>query len=64
MISKAWIILPHTVFKGDNGIELQNEILPLVMCCDCKYYDLEKKWCPHMKVANSGEWFCADGEKR
>ena len=64
MKSKAWVIMPHTIRKGDNGIEVENEILPLVMCCDCIHYNQEKKWCQHMEVANGGKWFCADGERR
>ena len=64
MKAKAWVFMPHTIRKGDNGIEVENEILPLVMCCDCIHYNAEKKWCQHIKSANGGEWFCADGVKR
>ena len=62
MKSKAWVFMPHTISMGDDGIKVENEVLPLVMCCDCIHYDKKEKWCQHMKVANDGYWFCADGK--
>jgi hypothetical protein len=70
MKAKAWVLMPHTIRKGDNGIEIENEILPLVMCCDCKHYSqpqigYSKGEC----LIKAGyfpvkpDWFCADGER-
>ena len=51
--------------SGDGTIYRQR---PLVRCKDCKYwhetiYDTPK-WMPCMYVQTSGNWFCADGERR
>ena len=40
----------------------------IVRCKDCKYwhetiYDTPK-WMPCMSVQTSGDWFCADGERK
>lgn len=64
MRAKAWITIPH--IKQDEGnITLEEEVLPLVLCCDCKYFDGEG-CCMKigMMIMNGGNWFCADGERR
>ena len=52
-------------------VDESGKITPLpvvVRCKDCKYwhetiYDTPK-WMPCMSVQTSGNWFCADGERR
>lgn len=63
MKSKAWVIMPHTIRKGDNGIEVENEIFPLVMCCDCEHYDGIGTCMKNGIVLPTDHWFCADGSK-
>ena len=62
MKSKAWVLMPHTIRMGDNGIEVENEILPLVMCCDCKHYDENGTCMKNGLALLTDKWFCADGE--
>lgn len=50
------------ILKRDGEIE----ILPLVLCKDCKYYeDGGKKcshWLPCQEMSRPRDWFCASGE--
>ena len=67
MKAEAFVCIPHV--KG-KGTAVDVEILPLVLCKDCKhcYVDGENvrfNVCEldHNKV-QSGDWFCADGERK
>ena len=62
MIAKAFAVLPRTEFSEEEGISIDFEILPLVMCKDCKYFD-GTGWCEknEIVVPTDGRWFCANG---
>jgi len=67
MKAEAFVCIPHV---KDKGTAVDVEILPLVLCKDCKhcYVDGENvrfNVCEldHNKV-QSGDWFCADGERK
>ena len=55
-------------FCANDAIALLKEQPEIVRCKDCKYwhetiYDTPK-WMPCMSVQTSGNWFCADGERK
>ena len=62
MIAKAFAVLPRTEFSEEDGISIDFELLPLVMCKYCEHYDgttgCKKKG---IVVPEDGRWFCADG---
>ena len=73
MLAEAIVIIPKSVNKGT---EIQMDVLPLVLCKDCKYahktYDGDCKYCDMftdddgnpIERYRSGDWFCADGEHK
>ena len=45
------------------------DVLPLVLCKDCKHRDPEDKKCDcghgiHWQLPRQDDWFCADGERK
>ena len=62
---------PYTCVECGDAFLLAMEALKqpeVVRCKDCKYwhetiYDTPK-WMPCMSVQTSGNWFCADGERK
>lgn len=64
MKAKAWITIPH-ITKDDNGFACEEEILPLVLCCDCEHFDGDNCCMKNgLVIRDNGNWFCADGERR
>ena len=62
MLTKAIILIPKSLNKGT---EIQMEVLPLVLCKECK-----KRYTVHCiqeeagNINNQDDWFCADGERK
>ena len=63
MKAKAFVVIPHSKNKGT---EVEMEILPLVLCKNCKWRN--ERICEN-KTTLFGTyvrdaWFCADGETK
>ena len=63
-VAEAWVIIPKVKNKGT---ECELEIMPIVLCKDCKHCytdgdNVSFNMCAlnHNKV-QPGDWFCADG---
>ena len=42
--------------------ETQTEdVVPVVRCKDCRFYDPEWKYCQHHRTGNAPEYYCASG---
>lgn len=68
MLAEAIVLIPKSANKGT---EIQMDVLPLVLCKDCKHWDeghseecdnsdsvcFHNGWC-------KPDWFCADGERK
>lgn len=62
MLAKAFVIIPKSANKG---MEIQMDVLPLVLCKDCKWHDNaddSPKYLPCIEMRTNPNWFCADGE--
>ena len=61
MLAEAIVLIPRSANKGT---EIQMDVLPLVLCKDCKYHDEEdgKNFCDCGNRPD--DWFCADGERK
>lgn len=67
--AKAWVIIPKSVNKGTECVL---EMLPLVLCKDCKHferipresvYDCHEYYCHNLlDYVPSPDWFCPNGE--
>ena len=65
--AKAWCLIPHS---RDKGTTVEIEMLPLVLCKDCKYYqdnndgypNPECRW-NHDETPNPDD-FCSFGEEK
>ena len=63
MLAEAIVLIPKSANKGT---EIQMDVLPLVLCKDCKFGE---PWgvligCGATKgfgIAHKPDWFCADG---
>lgn len=63
MKAEAFVCIPHV---KDKGTAVDVEILPLVMCKDCKHWDSDEHVC-NIKIgwfSCGADWFCADGERK
>jgi uncharacterized protein (UPF0179 family) len=64
---KEWICKEEPLIRADGasvGVGFR-QMVELVRCKDCKWYDKQKNWCISLDIAEHGEnWFCADGERR
>lgn len=62
MLAEAIVLIPKSANKGT---EIQMNVLPLVLCKDCKNRGTSD--CPIEELCNgwipSDDWFCADGAK-
>ena len=63
MLAEAIVLIPKSANKGT---EIQMDVLPLVLCKDCKHgkpgacgdgIDCDGVW-------HEADWFCADGERK
>lgn len=71
MLAEAIVLIPKS---ANNGTEIQMDVLPLVLCKDCKYWSAERindfnkcrRWINVgvKNFATMGDWFCADGERK
>lgn len=60
MKAKAWCMIPR---------KEEIEIKPLVLCEECKFWDVEetitgKRFCRQIGCCVLAKWFCADGEQK
>ena len=62
-LAKAWVMIPK---MNKNTRECAIEMMPLVLCKDCKWFS-EKGFCKHPDGGagniRPATWFCADGER-
>ena len=68
MLAEAIVLIPKSANKGT---EIQMDVLPLVLCKDCKnacVYDDDEVICTHIDSNGNdkhpADWFCADGERK
>lgn len=60
--AEAWVMIPKV---RKNTMECIIEMMPLVLCKDCKWFS-EKGFCKHPDGGAGNirpvDWFCADGK--
>ena len=68
MLAEAIVLIPKSANKGT---EIQMDVLPLVLCTDCKWWHESEthKGYGDCGQANgitlkSSDWYCADGERQ
>ena len=61
MIAEAFVLIPKSANKGT---EILIDVLPLVLCKDCKHYKGGKCFYTMRRHGLEDDWFCADGEKK
>ena len=70
MLAEAIVLIPKSANKGT---EIQMDVLPLVLCKDCKHgkiHGIDVECVAHEEVGYDPEpwhpldWFCADGEQK
>lgn len=63
MLAEAVVLIPKSANKGT---EIQMDVLPLVLCKDCKNlgYTNSHWFCKWLNRCVDEDWFCADGERR
>ena len=66
MLAEAIVLIPRSANKGT---EIQMDVLPLVLCKDCKHQNWvnAETGCIVCKIGrgtNAPDWFCADGEEK
>ena len=61
MLAEAIIIIPKSANKGT---EIQMDVLPLVLCKDCKWYDEQISMCDNCGLPREQTFFCADGKRK
>jgi hypothetical protein len=70
MLAEAIVLIPKSANKGT---EIQMDVLPLVLCKDCKHMkvmpcDIHGHipiYCTNLGIYSEGlAWFCADGERK
>ena len=66
MLAEAIVLIPKSANKGT---EIQMDVLPLVLCRDCKNSGLDSSgtngyWCSAHTEWHEAYWFCADGERK
>ena len=64
--AEAFVCIPHV---KDKGTAVDVEVLPLVLCNDCKFGAILERTGMPLMVTCKGEdhelcWFCADGERK
>ena len=37
------------------------DVVSVVRCGECRFYDVEWKFCQHHRTGRSPDWFCASG---
>ena len=60
MLAEAIVLIPKSANKGT---EIQFDVLPLVLCKDCKHYKDGKCFYTMRRHGLEDDWFCADGER-
>lgn len=61
MLADAIVLIPKSANKGT---EIQMDVLPLVLCKDCKNYKDGKCFYTMRRHGLEDNWFCADGERK